>query len=36
MVIHVNETAGDMISQEKESIHTLAETTVRHKRQFSS
>jgi hypothetical protein len=36
MVIHVNGVADDMISQEKESIHTLAETTVRHKRQFSS
>jgi hypothetical protein len=36
MVIHVNGIAGDMISQEKESIHTLAEMTVRHKRQFSS
>jgi hypothetical protein len=30
MVIRVNGIAGDMISQEKESIQTLAETAVRH------
>jgi hypothetical protein len=36
MVIHVNGIAGDdLISQEKESIHILAEMTVRHKRQSS-
>jgi hypothetical protein len=36
MIIRINGIAGDVISQEKESIHTLAEMTVRHKRQFSS
>jgi hypothetical protein len=35
IIIHVNGIAVDVISQEKESIHTLAETTVRHKRQSS-
>jgi hypothetical protein len=35
MVIHVNGIAGDVISQEKKSIHTLAEMTVRYKSQSS-
>jgi hypothetical protein len=35
MVIHVNGIAGDVIWQEKESIDTLAEMTVRYKCQSS-
>jgi hypothetical protein len=35
MIIRVNRIAGDVISEEKESIHTLAQSTVRHKRQSS-